>query len=236
MKNFFSFFFLITILLSGCGRKAPPLPISQSIPKAPQLNVEATPFGFNLWITLPSETQGGNPLNKITSLIIEREEFNENLPQKPKVKHFKLKPKLHSAGRLILYSDSDLKPGFRYTYRLKLKKDFLVETPFQEERVVYWTDPPGLIEDIKWQINEEGFLLLSWAPPLLDVKGNPLSGSIFYHVERYINENLETYEVKEAIFKDKVSTQIKVCYRIQPLLNFKGTLIPGPKSESICYP
>lgn len=236
MKIFSLLFLIFGLVLSGCGRKAPPLPITQSVPKAPQLNIEATSLGFNLWINLPSETQGGYPLNKIKALIIEREELSERTPQKPKINYLKLKPRLHSAGRIILYSDTDLRPGYRYTYRLKIKKDFLVETPFLEEKMVYWTDPPGPVENIRGQITEEGAFLLSWNPPYLDQKGNPLRGSLYYRLERYQGEELETFEIKEALFKDKPPGNIRVCYRIQPVLNYKGTSIPGLKSEPLCYP
>ncbi|MCS7149383.1 MAG: hypothetical protein N2Z40_04940 [Caldimicrobium sp.] len=235
MKGF-TILLCFLFLFTACGRKAPPLPVEKSIPDDPQLEIEATSLGFNLWINLPSETKGGYPLNKIKALIIEREEISVKQSSKPRLKHYTLKPKLHSAGRLLLFSDTDLKAGFHYKYSLKLEKDFLVKTPFISERVVSWTTPPSFPMNVKVELTNEGRLRLTWDPPLHDLQNQPLAGDIFFRIERHALGKVTLYETRERFFLDEKPEEIGICYRLQTVLNYFGTLIPSPKSGPVCYP
>jgi len=231
-----SLLLLMLLFLSSCGRKAPPLPVEKSIPEEASLEIEATSFGFDLWITLPSQTKGGFPLNQISYLEIERKEEPEFFQGKSKTKTIKIKPRLHSAGRLFLYTDKDLKPGFKYTYRLRIKKDFLVGTPFYAEKTLYWLTPPTGIKNFSLKPGERGELFLTWAPPSLNLKGEPLIGELFFNLERTLQGKRDLFELEANSFKDKWDGQSKVCYRVRALLGYKGTSIPGPFSEPLCYP
>ncbi len=230
------FLFLWGFFFQSCGKKAPPIPIKESLPKEVTFSISATPFGFDLLIELPSETKGNYPLTKIKTLIIEKKEINLENPKNIKIKEIKLKPKLHSAGRLIVYSDSELKSGFQYSYRLKIKKDLFVETPFSEEKVVFWTTPPSVIKNLSIKIDEPDILTLNWDFPTYDLKGKPLREPSFFRIERYSEDKIKNFEVNQNFFRDKIEPSSKVCYRIQALINFRGTIIPGLKSEFFCYP
>lgn len=233
MKSLYLLFFLM-LILSSCGRKTAPLPIEKSIPEAPTLEIEVTTLGFNLWITLPDKTKGGFPLTKIKGLILEREEIPISGKEKSRIKQIKLKPKLHSAGRIFLYSDTDLRASHLYKYKIKIEKDFLVKTPFTEEKSAYWTIPPNFPQRISYALTEDKQLLLTWTPPTTDLQNQPLSGELFYRVSKIINQESITYELRETRFLDSFNPEIKVCYRLQALLNYYGTIIPGPQTGLIC--
>ncbi len=235
-RIFLNLTIIFLFLLQGCGKKTPPLPIEKSIPQGADLTLEPTPNGINLWITLPEKTQGGYTLTKIQYVEIEKKEESIEKGGKLKIKSFKIKPNLHSAGRLFLYTDTDLKSGYKYTYRLRIKKDFLVETPFLSERVVYWSDPPSWVRDFNLVMSSSKDLTLMWKPPLLNLKGGPLIGELFYTLERVKNEKIEYFNIRETYFKDKITENEKSCYRVRALLNYYGTFLPGPFSEYLCYP
>jgi len=230
------FLLIITFLLFSCGRKAPPLPIEKSIPEEASLELELTPLGVELYIVLPAQTKGGYPLNKISYLEIEKIEEPLEVPGKKRIKSIKLKPKLHSAGRLLLYRDEDLKAGYRYTYRLRIKKDFLVGTPFYGESSFNWTDPPQGISNLVMTKLSEREILLSWEPPKRNLRGGPLRGELFFQVERSKRGEKSNFNLRETSFRDTVDFAEKACYRVRALLNYQGTLIPGPFSSPLCYP
>ncbi len=227
--------FLLIFLFIGCGRKAPPLPVEKSIPQEPEITYEPTPYGINIWITLPEKTQGGYPLIKIKYIEIEKREEPLGREGKIKIKKIKLKAKLHSAGRSLLFTDSELKPGFRYTYRIKIKKDFLVETPFYGEKTLHWTNPPSGVRNISLDVSS-GELILKWNQPSENIKGGPLVGEIFYGIEQVEDGKIEYFNIKETYYKKKYSQGERVCFRVKPFLNYYGTIIPGPYSERLCYP
>ncbi|MFN3921277.1 MAG: hypothetical protein ACK4K4_02620 [Caldimicrobium sp.] len=226
---------LIIMFLCACGRKAPPLPIEKSLPKEPELEIETTPLGVNLWITLPTTTQGGYPLNKIKALIIEKEEVSLAEPSKIKKKRIKLSPKLHSAANLYLYTDKELKSNFLYKYRLKIEKDFLVKSAFTEEKMVFWTTPPFPPSNIKIIPISQEEIELVWDPPFLNLNKEPLQGEIYYRLEKITSFERKFIEVRDRHFRDKRSHD-RVCYQLQTLLKFYETIIPSPFSETLCYP
>ncbi|MFN3567886.1 MAG: hypothetical protein ACK4UR_03135 [Caldimicrobium sp.] len=233
MKKFI--LLLILALLFSCGRKTPPLPIEKSIPKDPDLNIEVTPMGFNLWITLPTETKEGRYLTKIKALIIEKEEIPLEGSRKSKSKRIKLKPKLHTAANLILYTDRALKPNYAYKYKLKIEKDFLVKTPYTEERIVFWTTPPMPPSNFQIIPYSQEEILITWEPPLLNLNGEPLKGEIIYRLEERVRGEKRVKEIKERQILTKVSKE-GACFSVQALLKFYDTLIPSPPSEVLCIP
>lgn len=235
-RKFLIFAIIFLFLLHGCGRKTSPLPIKKSLPQEAELSIEPTPFGINLWITLPEKTQGGYPLTKIKYVEIEKKEEPFEKEGKARTKKIKIKPKLHSAGRLLLFTDSEVKAGYRYTYRIKIKKDFLVESPFYEEKIIYWFDPPSGVRDLNFIVSPSDELILKWNPPLENLRGGPLLGELFYTIERVKTGKIEYLNIKETYFKEKISLNERICLRVRPVLYYYGTFIPGPFSEHICYP
>jgi hypothetical protein len=230
--------FLILILslsLISCGKKAPPLPIKESIPKEPSLQIKATQGGFELLITLPTHTQGGYLLTKIKKLIIEKKEWSlDRAKAEKKIYKIKLKPSLHPAATTIVYNDYKVKNRYCYSYRVKVEKDFLVKTPFTAPVSVCWHNPPSFPENFRIKQVQKNVILLSWDRPTKDIYGLKLKEGVFYRIEKLFQGKKKVIEVKGNEFWDKITSSKKVCYRIRAVLDFKGTLIPGPKTPQIC--
>ncbi len=237
MKAFLKYFLIFLVLTFwGCGIKKPPLSIEESMPENFYFKVKATQAGFELFIYLPTQTEGGYPLTEIKKLIIEKREISLDIPKaKEKVYKIKLSPKLHSAANLITYNDYKVKNKYAYTYRIKIGKDFLVKTSYTEPITVYWHNPPGLPKDFRIILYEKNTVMLSWKRPEHDIYGHNLEGEIFYEIEKAINSKTEIIKIKnKKEFWDKIDSSQKTCYSIRAVLNFRGTPIPGPKTPEKC--
>lgn len=223
------------LFVSSCGKKAPPLSIEESIPSDFEFEIEATQAGFNLWITLPTKTQGNYTLVSIKKLFIEKREKPLDSSQgKEKVKFIELSPKLHSAGNLFLYSDYKVKHRHQYSYRIKIVKDFLVETEWSPWITVFWHNPPGVPENFNFKIVGERSVFLTWERPKTDIFGDYLEGEVLYELFKKTQDREKVFTLKKTDFFEKLSEGEKVCYSVRALLNFRETLIPGPKSTEKC--
>uniref|UniRef100_A0A7C4JRM0 Uncharacterized protein n=1 Tax=Thermodesulfobacterium geofontis TaxID=1295609 RepID=A0A7C4JRM0_9BACT len=89
----------------------------------------------------------------------------------------------------------------------------------------------------KFQIKAlgEDAVLIIWERPKEDIYGLYLEGEIFYQIEKISKEKTELIEIrnKEEYF-DKIKPKERICYNIRAILNFRGTLIPGPKTPDKC--
>lgn len=230
------FFLALSLLIFSCGKKTEPLPIEKSIPQKFSFEVKLNTQSAEILIYLPTKTQGGYFLNKIKKLIIEKTEIPlDRVSAKKKVKIIKLSPKLHSAGNLFVYYDYNLKHRYQYTYRIKVVKDFLVETPFTEPVTIYWHNPPGLPQFFQLRSLGEDAILLVWGKPEKDIYGLPLEGEVFYEIEKLYEGKISFIKVsgKEEYF-DTLKPGKEICYSVRAILNFMGTLIPGPKTPYKC--
>lgn len=223
------------LFLNSCGKKAPPLAIEESLPSTFEFEVEATQAGFNLWITLPTKTQGNFTLISIKNLIIEKLEKPIDQPQaKEKREIIKLSPKIHSAGNLFLYSDFKVKHRYQYRYRIKIVKDFLVETDFSPWVTVFWHNPPTPPSGFDLKFLGERKILLTWEKPQTDLLGLYLEGEVFYEVLKRSEEGEKVIKVQKREFFEELLENKKICYSVRAILNFRDTLIPGPKTPEKC--
>ncbi|MDF2954108.1 MAG: hypothetical protein OD816_001353 [Thermodesulfobacterium sp.] len=232
----FLFLFGLGFLILSCGKKTEPFPIEESIPKGLSFEIKLNTQGAEILVYLPIKTQGGYSLNKIKKLIIEKIEVPLDIPKaKKKRKVIKISPKLHSAGNLFIYNDYNLKHRHQYTYRVKVVKDFLVETPFTEPITIFWHNPPGLPQSFQLRLFGEDAVLITWKKPEKDIYGLFLEGEAFYEIEKRSEEKINFIKVrgKEEYF-DELKPGEKVCYSIRAVLDFRGTLIPGPKTPYKC--
>lgn len=222
------------LFVVSCGKKAPPLSIDESIPSDFEFEIEATQAGFNLWISLPTKTKGNYTLVSIKKLLIEKREKPLDLPQsKEKIKIIKVSPKLHSAGNLFLFSDYKIKHRHQYSYRIKVVKDFLVETDWSSWITVFWHNPPGVPERFDLKVLGEKAIFLSWERPKTDIFGLYLEGEVFYELFKRGQDKEKVLTIKKTNFFEELSER-KMCYSVRAILNFRETLIPGPKTPERC--
>lgn len=240
MKKFvkicFKIFLFIFVLLS-CGKKTPPLPIEKSIPENVSFKIIPTEASLDLLIILPTKTKGGYALTKIKKIVIEKKEKSLDIPNiKEKKKIIKISPKIHSAGNIYIYSDYKVKHRYQYKYRIKVIKDFLVKTPFTEEKIAYWHNPPNIPPNFKIRFLKPDAVYITWDRPSKDIFGLYLEGKVFYRLKKITSKYVKIWEIKDRteFFDNKVKPFKKICYRIRAVLNFRGTLIPGPESPEKC--
>ena len=230
-------FFLAFFLLVSCGRKAPPLPIEKSIPQVPGLSAEVEGQAIKLLIDLPSQTSGGNYLTSLKALIIEkREVFLDDPKKKEKQTEIKLKPRLHSAATLFIYTDEKVAPRRLYIYRVKAKKDFLVESPFSEEVRIYFRYPPKAPVNLKVIELYPPYYLLRFEPVYEDIKGLPLELPLEFTLERIRegkSSNIDLKNKTEYTFTKE--GEQKECFRVQARFRYFTTEIKGPFSRELCF-
>ena len=230
-------FFLAFFLLVSCGRKAPPLPIEKSIPQVPGLSAEVEGQAIKLLIDLPSQTSGGNYLTSLKALIIEkREVFLDDPKKKEKQTNIKLKPRLHSAATLFIYTDEKVAPRRLYIYRVKAKKDFLVESPFSEEVRIYFRYPPKAPVNLKVIELYPAYYLLRFEPVYEDIKGLPLKLPLEFTLERIRDEKTSYIDLKNKTeYTFTKEGEQKECFRVQARFRYFTTEIKGPFSRELCF-
>jgi len=230
-------FFLAFFLLVSCGRKAPPLPIEKSIPQVPGLSAEVEGQAIKLLIDLPSQTSGGSYLTSLKALIIEkREVFLDDPKKKEKRTEIKLKPRLHSAATLFIYTDEKVAPRRLYIYRVKAKKDFLVESPFSEEVRIYFRYPPKAPVNLKVIELYPPYYLLRFEPLYEDIKGLPLELPLEFSLERIRegkSSHIDLRNKTEYTFTKE--GEQKECFRVQARFRYFTTEIKGPFSRELCF-
>ena len=230
-------FFLAFFLLVSCGRKAPPLPIEKSIPQVPGLSAEVEGQAIKLLIDLPSQTSGGNYLTSLKALIIEkREVFLDDPKKKEKRTEIKLKPMLHSAATLFIYTDEKVAPRRLYIYRVKAKKDFLVESPFSEEVRIYFRYPPKAPVNLKVIELYPPYYLLRFEPVYEDIKGLPLELPLEFSLERIREGKSSHIDLKNKTeYTFTKEGEQKECFRVQARFRYFTTEIKGPFSRELCF-
>jgi hypothetical protein len=230
-------FSLASFLLVSCGRKAPPLPIEKSIPQVPGISAEVEGQAIKLLIDLPFQTSGGSYLTSIKALIIEkREVFLDDPKKKEKQTNIKLKPRLHSAATLFIYTDEKVAPRRLYIYRVKAKKDFLVESPFSEEVRIYFRYPPKAPVNLKVIELYPAYYLLRFEPVYEDIKGLPLELPLEFTLERIRDGKSSYIDLKNKTeYTFTKEGEQKECFRVQARFRYFTTEIKGPFSRELCF-
>jgi hypothetical protein len=230
-------FSLAFFLLVSCGRKAPPLPIEKSIPQVPGISAEVESQAIKLLIDLPSQTSGGSYLTSLKALIIEkREVFLDDPKKKEKETNIKLKPRLHSAATLFIYTDEKVAPRRLYIYRVKAKKDFLVESPFSEEVRIYFRYPPKAPVNLKVIEVYPAYYLLRFEPVYEDIKGLPLELPLEFTLERIRDGKSSYIDLKNKTeYTFTKEGEQKECFRVQARFRYFTTEIKGPLSRELCF-
>jgi hypothetical protein len=230
-------FSLASFLFVSCGRKAPPLPIEKSIPQVPGISAEVEGQAIKLLIDLPSQTSGGSYLTSIKALIIEkREVFLDDPKKKEKQTNIKLKPRLHSAATLFIYTDEKVAPRRLYIYRVKAKKDFLVESPFSEEVRIYFRYPPKAPVNLKVIELYPAYYLLRFEPVYEDIKGLPLELPLEFTLERIRDGKSSYIDLKNKTeYTFTKEGEQKECFRVQARFRYFTTEIKGPFSRELCF-
>ena len=220
-------FILIGFLLASCGKKSPPLTISESTPLAPKLKLSATQVGVLLKIELPKRNRAGYTLYSFKKLIIQKSCGKE-------IDTIEVMPKCHPFATTVLYLDTKVSSGICCRYRVSVEKNMFVRSPYSEWKSVCWHTPLVPPRDLSIQVIKAlGILRLSWEPVKKDINGKPISGDLLYLLEELSSNSSKDFILKKPIYQTKLPKSVK-CYRVKSLLQYKNTLIPGLFTPTIC--
>ncbi len=226
------------LFLTGCGRKAPPVPPEAARPRPPSaFRVILHPFFVELTVRVPVEDIRGYDLRRIKAFEISRSARPAGRPGPELHRTFRVPfGKSPAQQPLFTYRDRDLRPGWCYTYRMRAIKGFRSVSAWTPSRGFCWTTPPRPPENLTARRLFPHTVFLSWNPVTLDLHRFPLHGRVLYRVRRRTPAGETTFPpVPEASFYDtSARAGIRTCYSVEPLLSYYGTLVPGPQSPEVC--
>lgn len=179
------------LLLTGCGRKTPPLPPEAAVP-APiaDLTVELDPEGIILHWSWPRQTEKGATLRRVSEFAVERAEdpadgFCADCPRRYRtianLEGGPLPERPEAAG--LSYRDRNLRPGYHYSYRVRSSLGWRVISAPSNPIGMVWqaplTPPTALVAK-----SGEGEVSLSWLSPFRDRDGQLVAVPLLYQVQR----------------------------------------------------
>ncbi len=236
----FVFLVTVTILLSGCGKKTPPVPPQTVLPAPIQdLRYELTEKGVTLKWTYPARTVQGE---RLPYRIKEFEVYRAVLPEKdycpdcpitfePPVS---IKAEPSETDKTVSFTEALLRPNHRYVYEVRSKAGWYVTSNASNTVSFFWGTPPGEPSDLKIEAGDRS-VGLSWQPPHTYIDGASISEPLFYQVYRALpNEDfLPVGEiVPETTYTDNtVRIGIEYSYRVRAVRTINDTKIAGPPSS-----
>ncbi len=144
--------FLLITLLAGCGHKTALVPPQKLVPeKINDLRYTLDEKGVTLQWSYPTKMENDDPLRSIESFEVYRagipeEEFCQGCPvQFEEPVEIDGEPLGDSGeGRTALYTDTQLKNGYRYVYKVRSRSGWLFSS--QDSNIVsfVWTAAPAV--------------------------------------------------------------------------------------------
>ncbi len=240
-KRSWAFLALLTIgfLLSGCGRKAPPVPPGTLRPKpVKDLTYKVTPKGIELKWSVPVRNKDGSPLAWVEGFRLYRaqipaDRFCATCPPvfgNPLWIPFKSKPLV---AKKVVYEDRTVSTGIIYTYQVKTVKGWLNVSDPSNRVTVAWHMPPGMPDGLEAEATPQD-VRLYWSPPESWADGSQMGdkGSIYYRIYRIRLPDgkwkLLADKVKGTNFLDitaRTGRQYK--YKVSAVFPYLGTKIEG---------
>lgn len=233
--------FLVGVLITGCGNKMLPKPLSdEAPPQIGNLQVQVRAKGVELsWCVanLPEADSKNSGLR----LSVQKAEIKwENrscldcpVPNQREVLNLDaLHPQpavLENQKYIWIDPDAALQHVYRYQVLLMDKKgNQLSASNIVMAKLVPAPPPP---RDLHATTEPQG-IILRWKTPGKDEHGRPLQGDLQFHVERHASgaawEKASTVPVRGSTFMDPaVASAQSYDYRVIPVLLFEGTPVVG---------
>ncbi|NPA39208.1 MAG: hypothetical protein GXO57_02020 [Thermodesulfobacteria bacterium] len=220
-------FFLVSVLFLGCGKKSPPLTISESTPSSPKLKASATEVGILLEIELPKRNKAGYTLYSLKKVIIQKK-CGEN------EETIEVLPKCHPFARILTYLDSEVESGECCEYRVSVEKNMFVRSPFSKWKRVCWHAPLLPPKNLSIQVIKDlGILRLTWIPVKVDVYNSTITTNLLFLLEELSSNASKKVILKKPQFQTEIPKKLK-CYRVKSLFYYENTLIPGFFTPIVC--
>lgn len=239
-------FFLCVVLIAAslwaCGRKTLPIPPQDAIPSAiTDLRYHQDENNIVLSWTYPKMTTVGSRLNKIEAFLIYRAVVPESdycagcpVPFSSAVELSFDDVVIDSKKRLAQYTETLLRPGHRYVYKVITKAGWRLLSDDSNLVAFSWDSPTEAPTSLVATAGDRQ-VTLAWQPSTRLINGEPLSGSVLYQVYRgSANEMNPVGEpVAEQSYTDSGLVNGKSYrYEVRALLVKDNTRIIGLASRS----
>lgn len=233
--------FLAGFLLSGCGKKTPPVPPEVAISVAVddlryEYNLENVSFSWKY----PTKSVAGMALDDIGYFILYQSETSEDeycsgcpIDFKPKLK---IDAELLSPGEEVKIQQADFRPGHNYSYMVKAHSGWNIVSE-ESNKVSFWWDYQALPPSgLKLQVGDKK-LHLNWQPVTSYAGGDPLSWPVRYQVYRRTEDKkfsaLGAPITRTSFVDETVQNDREYFYQVQTKHVYHETLVPGGYSKTI---
>ena len=190
----------LAVVVSGCGKKGPPIPPERQLPAAVQdLSIEVQGRQVTLTWTNPRQRADKTPLRNLTAIhIFRRGEAPGPEPRSAvgdgdgvvgfdRIAVLELKkegPEVRVEGRRGQFVDAQgLVTGSRYTYVVTAMDAERRASPPSNRVSVSLLAAPQAPQNLRAEAGD-GRVRLAWQPPSRNEDGSPLVGPLRYHVFR----------------------------------------------------
>ncbi len=231
--------------LSGCGRKAPPVPPGSIRPRPVKdlaARVIPAPGGIELTWDVPTRNTDGSPLRWVKGFQLFKAEipldsFCEGCPVAFDPPSFIPAQASPLETKRMTYEDRALREGMMYVYEVRTVKGWLSTSEPSNRVFIPWHQPPSQPSSLKARSLTDG-LLLTWTPPMTWTDGKPLDEAIRYRVYR-ISTSERGWEkisglLEQPTFLDTdVKPGLSYVYAVSSVFPFHGSNIEGPRTEPL---
>ncbi|MCB2183912.1 MAG: fibronectin type III domain-containing protein [Desulfobulbaceae bacterium] len=234
-------FLCVLLGLVGCGIKTPPIPPQSAIP-APieDLVLKVSVRSVTLSWTYPEVAESGAELDKIRTFQLFKSEVVENdycsgcpVQYDPFIT---LSADRGKPGSRVRYTDSALKPGYHYDYKVVSSAGWNIVSRDSNRISFAWENPPRPPTDLVLDVADQG-LTLHWQPVQELSDGGVVSGSILYQVfrRRAAGKFERIGDPVGAIFyrDEGLRNGEKYFYKVRALHKVDGTNLVGEDSDIV---
>ncbi len=227
----------LSLLISGCGRKTPPVPPETVLPTViSDLRQHLDEHGVTLTWTAPTRTVQGDKLSKIDGFellraVVAEDDYCEGCPIKfgrpIKINANEAKP-----GSKITYREAVLRPGYRYLYQVRTKLGWYHASGGSNIISFAWNTLISAPARLTAEAGDRK-ITISWPAPTTLIDGSKVSKNLRYQIFRSIAGDQLTPlgpPITATTFTDtSVENGKRYYYKVQPL-NDKNSV--GMMSEA----
>lgn len=232
---------ILGLLLSGCGNKTLPKPISKEAPpQLTNLNTRVEARGVELSWSMSNIPEAGSNVLPLR-LSVRRAELGWesrgclDCPAPNQQEILSIDP-LHPEPALfqdhnLLWVDGNVSFHHAYRYQLVLLDKNSAVIAESNPSIAKVVPPPALPTNLHAATEPQG-IILHWRAPTKDVQGRPLQGELQFLIERLAPggtwEKISPVPIKGLTFMDPaVAAAQTYDYRVIPMLLFEGTPVIG---------
>lgn len=236
---------IFLLILTGCGRKTPPLPPQAVVPMAiDDLRYRLDEKGVELSWSYPQRTRQGDQLDSIAEFEIYRavipvEDYCPDcpLPFAP--------PRLVPGGKIPLgvskrtatFRDSLLRPDHLYFYKIRAKGGWYYSSPDSNVISFTWKKPLAAPENLIATPGDNA-VYLSWQAPGRYLDGSAFSGPVSYRIFRAPAADkpfkIIVQQTGKTVYTDiNVINGRQYIYTVRALQEGGTNLLPGAAAQSV---